>query len=285
MEWPISLVEELASRRCVVFLGAGASAGCLSAVDGTSPPTWGGFLENLKNRIPGPDRTETIDSLIEKEKYLDAAEVILNKLPAADFTRAIRELFVQPRYEKSSIHESTLKIDPKVVVTTNYDDVYDAYCRTGMAKDGYNVCKYYEQHLATDLRSPVRIIIKAHGCVNDISKIVLSRSQYFRAKQENNEFYSIINSLFMTNTLLFLGYSMSDPDIQLVLENSNIFSKSTHPHYALVGDDIIPDIEESMRKAYNIEFLKYPAGRYDEANRCVQDLAQQVEAMRASRLT
>lgn len=113
MEWPISLIEELASRRCIVFLGAGASAGCLSAVDGSRPPTWGGFLENLKNRIPAPDRTETINSLIEREKYLDAAEVILNKLPAAEFTRAIRELFVQPRYEKSSIHESTLKIDHK----------------------------------------------------------------------------------------------------------------------------------------------------------------------------
>lgn len=284
MDWPVSLVEELASRRCIVFLGAGASAGCVSAVDGSKPPTWQRFLEDLTDRIPVASRTETIYTLIDKEKYLDAAEVILNKLPAADFTRAIRELFVQPRYNKSSIHASALKIDPKVVVTTNYDDIYDAYCRTGMAQDGYNVCKYYEQHLATDLRSPVRVIVKAHGCVNDISRIVLSRSQYFRAKQENYEFYSILNSLFMTNTLLFLGYSMSDPDIQLVLENSNIFSRSTHPHYALVGDDIIPDIEESMHKAYNIQFLKFPAGQYDEANKYIEQLAEQVETMRASRL-
>lgn len=284
MDWPISLVEELASRRCVVFLGAGASAGCVSAVDGTSPPTWSRFLENLKNRIPVGSRTPTIDSLIGKERYLDAAEVILNKLPAAEFSRAIRELFVQPRYEKSIIHETTLRIDPKVVVTTNYDDIYDAYCRTGIAQDGYNVCKYYEQHLATDLRSPVRLIVKVHGCVNDISKIVLSRSQYFRAKQENYDFYEILNALFMTNTLLFLGYSMYDPDIQLVLENANIFSRSTHPHYALVGDDIIPDIEEAMRKTYNIEFLKYPAGQHEEANKFIQELAEQVDSLRVSRL-
>ena len=51
MDWPVSLVEELASRRCIVFLGAGASAGCLSAVDRSSPPTWGVFLEDLKNRM------------------------------------------------------------------------------------------------------------------------------------------------------------------------------------------------------------------------------------------
>ena len=76
MDWPVSLVEELASRRCIVFLGAGASAGCLSAVDRSSPPTWGVFLEDLKNRIPDPDGTETIDALIDKEKYLDAVGCI-----------------------------------------------------------------------------------------------------------------------------------------------------------------------------------------------------------------
>lgn len=284
MDWPVSLVEELASRRCIVFLGSGASAGCVSTVDGTRPPTWNKFLKYLKDRIPNTKGTGTIDQLLEKEKYLDAAELIINKLPPAEFTRAIRKLFVQPRYDKSSIHESTLRIDPKVVVTTNYDDIYDTYCRTGIAQDGYNVCKYYERHLATDLRSPVRIIVKAHGCVNDISKIVLSRSQYFIAKQDNNEFYSILNALFMTNTLLFLGYSISDPDIQLVLENANIFSRSIHPHYAFVGDDIISDIEESMSKSYNIEFLKYPAGCYDEADKCIQELAEQVDTMRASGL-
>lgn len=284
MEWPPSLVEELAARRCIVFIGAGASAGCISAIDDNNPPTWIQLLDNLKNRISATQGTPTIDALIEKEKYLDAAEVIYNKLPAAEFSRAIRELFIQPRYNESSIHESVLKIDPKVVVTTNYDDIYDRYCRNGMAYDGYNVCKYYEQHLATDLRSPVRIIVKAHGCVSDISKIILTRSQYFRAKQVYHEFYAILNALFMTNTLLFIGYSMSDPDIQLVLENANIFSRSTHPHYALVSDEIIPDIEESMRNAYNIEFLKYPAGEHDKANAYVQDLAEQVHVMRASQL-
>lgn len=280
--WPVSLIEELASRRCIVFLGAGASSGCVSTVDGTRPPTWKQFLQTLTERIPANCGAQTIESLINKEKYLDAAEVILNKLPPAEFSRVIRELFIQPRFEKSSIHASTLKIDPKVVVTTNYDDVYDAYCRTGIAKDGYNICKYYEQHLATDLRSPVRVIVKAHGCVSDVSKIVLSRSQYFRAKQENYEFYAILNALFVTNTILFIGYSMSDPDIQLVLENASIFSRSTHPHYALVGDDIIPDIEESMRKAYNIEFLKYPAGQFEEASIYIRELAEQVESRRAS---
>lgn len=282
MEWPISLVAELASRRCIVFLGSGASAGCISIDGVTSPPNWNGFLEELKSKIPESSQTGTIDDLIAKEKYLDAAEVILNKLPPADFTHIIRTLFVQPRFSKSSIHESVLKIDPKVVVTTNYDDVYDSYCRTGMARDGYNVCKYYEDHLVTDLRSPVRLVVKAHGCVSDSSQIVLSRSQYFRARQNHGEFYRILDALFLTNTILFVGYSMSDPDIQLTLENVNISSHSSHPHYALIGDDIIPDVEDAMSKAYNLHFLKYNAGQFEQVNELIKCLADAVEQFRIS---
>lgn len=156
MDWPIALIEELASRRCIIFLGAGASAGCISAEGTIRPPDWKSFLDELKGAMPADTDTFTIDDLLAKEKYLDAAEIIRGKITNADFARIIRQLLIQPRYQESKIHKSVLNIDPKIVVTTNYDDVYDNYCRTGMARDGYNICKYYDQHLVKDLRSPVR---------------------------------------------------------------------------------------------------------------------------------
>lgn len=282
MEWPIALVAELAARRCIVFLGTGASASCLSQDESTRPPGWNLFLEKLKAQIPSATNLSEIEDLIFKEKYLDAAEIILNKISSADFTRIIRELFVTPRYQASSIHESILKIDPKIVVTTNYDDIYDNYCRTGMAREGYNICKYYEKHLVADLRSPVRLVVKAHGCVSDPSQIILSRSQYFKERQNNNTFYSVLDALFLTHTLLFIGYSISDPDIQLVLENASITAPSAHPHYAFIQDNISDDIEKALAKSYNIQYLKYPAGDYDYANNAIIDLAESVEQFRVT---
>jgi hypothetical protein len=282
MEWPISLVSELAARRCIIFLGAGASAGCIAADNVTSPPGWEQFLKTLKDKVPIADSVAVIDDLIGKEKFLDAAEVILNKISPADFTRIIRLLFVQPRFNHSAIHESVLKIDPKVVITTNYDDIYDTYCRTGMASDGYNICKYYENHLVADLRSPVRMIIKAHGCVTDPAKIVLSRSQYFKERQKYSDFYSVLDALFLTHTILFIGYSISDPDIQLILENVNIAAPSTHPHYAFVANDMVSDIEDAFSKSYNLQFIKYEKGNYSQVNESIKDLADEVEQFRAS---
>ena len=92
------------------------------------------------------------------------------------------------------------------------------------------------------LRSTTRVILKAHGCVSDPSKIVLSRGQYFEARRRYGYFYEILDAVFLTSTLLFVGCGLTDPDIQLVLENANISAPSTHPHYALVESNRHPEI-------------------------------------------
>lgn len=281
MNWPDALITELAARRCIIFLGSGASASCLSQ-DGTRrPSTWGAFLDGLIAKMNGGDEV-LVRGLMDKEKYLDAAEIIMNHVNSADFAAFIREELVQPRYQSSVIHESVLEIDPKVVLTTNYDMIYDNYCTSGAAVDGYNVCKYYEDHLVSDLRSPVRSIIKAHGCVSDPSKIVLSRSQYFEVRQQHNNFYKILDSLFLTNTILFVGYSLSDPDIQLTLENVNIAAKSAHPHYIAIGDDTNEELKNAFKKTYNLEFIEFPAGQYDELNKGLTELKESVKNLRVT---
>jgi hypothetical protein len=280
MPWPAALVSELAARRCIPFLGAGASASSVGADGVTHPPLWTAFLGALRAACPAGSDLSAIDDLIAKDKLLDAAEVLVAKIPTADFTRVVREQFVQPRFTNSSIHLSVLTLDPKIVVTTNYDDIYDGFCRTGQAHDGYNVCKYYEEHLVNDIRSPVRLIVKAHGCVSDPSRIVLARSQYFRVRQSYGVFYSVLDALFLTNTMLFVGYGLSDPDIQLVLENASIAARSAHPHYALVEDNIQPDVEAAARVSYNIHFIKYPIGRHDIAELAMRELAEAVTQFR-----
>jgi hypothetical protein len=133
---------------------------------------------------------------------LDVAEVLLSGANPADFSSFVRETFVTPRFEHSAIHEAVLQIDPKVVITTNWDDVYDRYCQTGDARYGYTVCRYHEDNLVSTLRSPMRLVVKAHGCISDSSKIVLSRSQYFRARAQFPLFYRVLDSLFLTQTVL-----------------------------------------------------------------------------------
>lgn len=282
MAWPVALVAELAARRCMIFLGAGASASSVGSDGMTKPPLWRAFLTTLKAACPAGTDFVAFDDLMAKEKFLDAAEILIAKIPSADFSRIVREQFVQPRFQKSQIHAVTLDLDPKIVVTTNYDEIYDTYARNGEATAGYNVCRYYEDHLVNDLRSPVRLIVKAHGCVSDASRIVLCRSQYFRERQRHAAFYTVLDALFLTNTVLFLGYGLADPDIQLLLENATISARSSHPHYALVEDNIQPDVEAAAQTSYNIHFIKYPAGDHAYAEKILTELAETVTQHRIS---
>lgn len=279
--WPTSLVRELAERRCLVFLGAGASAGCVSSDGATRPPTWDQLLSNLVPKMNTSSEQAIANGLIGEKKYLEAAEIICSDVAKPDFTQFIRDTFVAPRYTQSEIHEAVLNIDPKVVITTNYDDVYDTYCRTGDAADGYNIVRYYESHLVSDLRSPVRLIVKAHGCVSNPSQVVLTRSQYFEQRLQHGNFFRVLDALFISSSLLFVGYSLSDPDIQLTLENSNIAAPAAHPHYAVVADDVHPALKRSWAKAYNIHFLEFPAGDFGFLNNSLRDLASEVIAFRA----
>ncbi|MDB5278798.1 MAG: hypothetical protein JWR61_3753 [Ferruginibacter sp.] len=282
MNWPKALITELASRRCIVFLGSGASAGCVSQDNMKSPPIWSAFLQSLINLMADKTDLPTILDYKQKEKYLDAAEIIKKNISPADFSAFIREELVTPRYKPSKIHESILDIDPKIIITTNYDDIYDSFCRTGAAHEGYNVSKYYDSHIISDLRSPVRLIIKAHGCISDASQIVLTKSEYFRVRQKYASFYKVLDSLFLTHTILFLGYSLTDPDIQLVLENVNIAAPSAHPHYFVTGNNINPAIKLANKSAYNIEFIEYLAGNFEELNEGLIELSENVKEHRLS---
>lgn len=277
--WGEALIKELAARRCVIFLGAGASMGCISAVNRTSPPSWPVLLHRLATRICAETRAYA-EQLIDAKKYLDAAEVIKSEIDPADYTDTMRAIFEEPRFEKSSIHESVLRIDPKVVVTTNFDRIYDNYCLEGQAVAGYNVCKYHDNHLVSDLRSPIRSIVKAHGCISAPEKMVLTRSDFFTAKADYSSFFQVLDALFLTHTILFIGYSMEDPDIQLILENATIASPSAHRHHFVCSDEEHPVLKASKAKAFNLTLHEFPQGDYSYLEHSISDLADRVISAR-----
>lgn len=282
MNWHKALIKELASRRCIIFLGSGASASCLS-VDGTKrPPTWNEFLQGLLSIMNNHDDDALIADLIHKEKFLDAAEIIKKNISLANYTDFLRNTLQVPNFKPSKIHEAVFKIDPKVVITTNYDEIYDNYCRQGQSSNGYNISTYYDEHLVSDLRSPIRCIVKAHGSITDTSKTILTRSEYFSAKSKFSNFHKVLDSLFVTNTILFVGYSISDPDIQLILENANIASIGAHPHYACLENNIHPSIKEALNRTYNIEFIDFQSGNFLELEAGLEELANEVESYRQS---
>ena len=150
-------------------------------------------------------------------------------------------------YQPSRIHKAILEIDPKVVVTTNYDEIYEKQLVANAAGNGHVVCRYYDTHVINDLRSAQRCIFKMHGCVTDPTRIVLSKTSYFEARRNNRGFFSAIESLFLVSTLIFVATSFDDPDLQLILENNNIAAPSDHHHY-IITENVKHDSHEKYSR-------------------------------------
>lgn len=275
--WGDALIKELAARRCIVFFGAGASAACLSINGNERPPTWKKLLTDLTEKIRNNDENKILaKELIADKRYLDSAEIIISSLNHADYVDAMRRIFEIPRFQHSSIHESILRIDPKVAITTNFDTVYDLYCRQGLAAEGYNVFKYTDKHLVGQLRSPIRCIVKAHGCITAPESMVLTRSGYFSARQNNPHFFKVLDALFLTHTILFIGYSLTDPDIQIALENANISAPSAHKHYFVTEGGTHQALRRAAENTYNLEFIEFPKGDFECLKNSLENLANQV---------
>lgn len=282
IDWGDALVKELSARRCIVFTGAGASAGCTATVGQRKPPSWKALLTELAGKIRNKEAVRILSlQLIAENKYLDAAEVIVSELNHADYVDAMRQIFEIPRYQHSTIHEAVLQIDPKVLITTNFDTVYDKYCSQGDAAEGYTVFKYTDQHLVGQLRSPIRCVIKAHGCITDPDSIVLTRSSYFAAKQKHPHFFRTLDALFLTHTIIFIGYSLGDPDIQIALENANISAPSTHKHYFVTEAGTHESLKRAAERTYNLEFIEFEGGNFAELSESLTELANQVLSYRS----
>lgn len=262
-------------------MGAGVSMASLSEDGTTHPPDWGKFLTDAVELISSDADKKVAKSFIKKRQFLDAAEIITERSNPADFADYLRNTFVAPRFYPNDLHKAILEIDPKIIITTNYDEIYDHYCISGHAESGYNICRYYDRFAVENIRSRIRLILKAHGCVSDPTKIVLSRSSYYMARRDYSGFYQVLDALFLTHTLLFVGASLTDPDIQLVLENVNISAPSTHPHYALVEKTQHPSIKAAMKTMHNLELIEYTKGKHDLAVKAMQDLRDKVISLRS----
>jgi hypothetical protein len=102
------------------------------------------------------------------------------------------------------------------------------------------------------------------------------------ARRDHPSFYAILDAIILTHTLLFVGCSLTDPDIQLVLENANIAVPSSHPHYALVEKVRHKSLRSAIKLTHNVDLIEYRKGQHQDATDAMADLRDKVLARRAA---
>lgn len=280
MVWPENLIEELAYRRCIIFIGAGISSTAKNA-SGETPVIWEDFLKKAVSLIgnQNPEDREFIDLMIKQENYLMALQAISDLVDKGRYGKFIYDVFEKPNFGFSDVHEAIKSIDSKILITTNFDNIYDRLCNVA----GYSTFTYRDTtSIINKIKSPTNIIIKAHGTINEPDHIIFTAKQYYEAQKNYPNFYELLRSLFLTHTVLFLGYSLSDPDINLILQNTSNTSSELAPHYILVKKGISNHKITHWNETYNVVCLE-GGNTYDEVNKKIIELDDLVRELREER--
>lgn len=278
IEWPQTLVNEIARRRCILFLGAGVSASTKNS-DGESPKEWKSLLTSAAELISDENKKNDVKQLITNNKLLIALQAISREVDAGDYHQLLNLSFNNGTFVPSKLHKVIFELDSRIVITTNFDKIYERYCLS-TSTEGFKVIPYYSDSLADEIRSDNRLIIKAHGTIDEVAKMVFTKAEYHNAKEKYASFYSILRALLLTNTCIFIGCSMDDPDVLLLLEEVKFIANSKKSHYALFKEGSISSyIKEDLLSSYNIKCLEYSPSHRNLVTD-LKNLLEQVEAKR-----
>lgn len=281
IDWPNTLIEDIARRNCVIFLGSGISCNSTNA-DGEKPKSWKSLLENgAKTHIINTDLKDQIINKVTKGDYLLACELLKRGMGDESFSDFLKNEYLNKRFIEADIHKTIFELDSRIVISPNVDEIYETYARS--QTKGTTIVKTYKDNDITDvIRTGSFLIIKTHGSISNPHELIFTSNDYAQIRNKYREFYDIINALILTHTFLFLGAGLNDPDIKLLMENYSFRYKYSRKHHFVVPFDAMSKEEEDIYSdLLNVNFLKY--NRVDEHKELKDSLAELAEKVNAKR--
>lgn len=264
MKWPEILLEDFSQNRVVLFIGSGVSRNSVGRDKVTKPKTWHAFLNDTAE---SHGMIERVRPYLDSRDYLTALDVIRHGLRSEDYSRVIKEEYQKPGYGAADIHEAIYRLGCKVVLTPNFDKIYDVYVLE-RSRGTITVKEYYAEDLAEFIRGDRDVVIKTHGSVDTPTKMIFGRKDYARARTQSSMFYDILKALTLTHTLLFIGCGIDDPDIRLLLEDINFGSAGARSHYFVAAEkSISQEMKQVLVDTMNLVVLEYPyvGGSHDHS--------------------
>lgn len=253
INWPNSLVSDIARRKSVLVIGAGVSKNSTNAA-GRRPKDWKEFLIAASGNLVGKAE---INRQIKSGDFLTACELIKKELGRDEFNTIIRGEFLNPRFNHAQIHEHIYNLDSRIVITPNFDKIYDTYAST-ISQGSIIIKKFTDEDIVDCIRRPEPLIIKIHGTVDNADNLIFTRKDYSKARTKYRNFYNIIEALSLTHTFIFIGCGTNDPDIRLILEDFTFKYPFNKMHYIVMPKNALDNkVKEIVKETMSLNIIEY----------------------------
>jgi len=243
------LLEFITTGPTLVFVGAGVSAE-------VGLPSWDRLAAQLIDALPTTiDRTQA-NQLRARREYPRLMSWIQERCGPRFLYEEVAKA-VQDSGRSGVLARFVATFDFRGVVTTNFDSVVPRHfveARRPPTIYG-NSRADLEQ---VDLDRIPRSVVHVHSDLNHGDTLVLTEEQYGRARSNVDMAYlrDWIKAQFISRRILFLGYSMTDPDIELLLEDGGQNFRKDPPPHALLPN-LTHEDRVRLRRKYNVEVIDY----------------------------
>ena len=264
MDWLTSIKDirrAQENNQLVVFVGAGVSKN-------SNVPTWWELIKRIADEIKYdrcdscscrdkgkvcPDENCTNRYAFTQDEFLRIPEYFYQK-NKDDNAKEYYELIqttLRGGTGSNPIDNEIFNLLPHHIITTNYDSLLED--SPAINSNLYAVVSRDSDLLA---KSNSRYIIKMHGDLEKKETIVLKESDYIDYEQKHPLISTFIRSLLVNHTFVFLGYSLNDYNLNLIIGWINYFRKfhgvENSPANYLVDSKPATDLEKVRLEDKNI---------------------------------
>lgn len=214
---PEKLEEAIQNNNLVFFIGAGCSIPL-------NFPSWNKLIENIleglnnkygqtsdthfRNILSGVQSgSKTLFealNLIEK----DANHGTIYKTKSKEIVNIQIENISKTLPNKSVVHSLLWNISTKII-TTNYDNVLEKYKPNDINPKIFGNTNAFQSLKSQSIDA--QFLYKIHGEINNPESIILFESDYRQIYEKDNYNNDALATHFKDKTLLFIGFSLTDP--------------------------------------------------------------------------
>ena len=240
----IKLCDIVVSDKLICLTGSGISKN-LKLKKGGTAPDWKDLLLEIKTQMESDTKKLSDKQVLDLEDLLSGdatgeqlieAASILYDYDKDNFNKVFRESVDLEVDQKSEIHEKLLVLEPRGILTYNYDVAHE-----NAIKKRYNKC--WPPILPSNSEKIVKLLksnfdkpflFKMHGSVDKIRSMVLTRDSYRNLFNKYPYYKVFMQHIFTNYQLLIIGFGLSDPDFDMLLKNVfSIFGSPVQEHIVI----------------------------------------------------
>jgi len=222
------LADLIAQDNLVAVTGAGISYGLHRKGGSDGVPGWEDLLRRIHKHMTASldkclnDEISFVlgDSPIPTQCLLECASRLREVDPKAYEDELLAQVTPEPG-QFSETHSALEKLNPRGIITFNYDDCHEAAHRAEYGKSPLVLTPYTENSIVKQLAARLndRFLLKAHGCIHDTSgPLVLDWTSYRAILSKHPVYRAFFQNILTNFNCLFVGFGLSDPDFDMFVD-------------------------------------------------------------------